>query len=147
MDHKFQQNSKFALLTFNNVCVDLPSAPFRLRDCTWVMPSVPVRDLGIWKEWIGSIRLDRLRKANLVLFVEEASENPETFDAAHSRLSDDLSLLFSLLHLRNGIECESADLLCGSSQQSVPDIRQMGQLPDIFSKQRIPAGAYYRRVA
>lgn len=132
VEHKFQNKSKFALLTFNNVYVELPSAAFRLRDSTWVMPGVPVRDLGIWKEWIGSIRMERLREANLVLFVEEASEDPEILDAVHNRLSNDLSLLFSLLHLRGGIECESADLLCGSSQQSAPDIRQMGQLPTFF---------------
>ncbi|MBF6568591.1 MAG: hypothetical protein IVW54_06915 [Candidatus Binataceae bacterium] len=132
MEHKFQNKSKFALLTFNNAYVDLSSEAFQLSDGTWAMPGVPVRDLGIWKEWIGSIRMERLREANLVLFVEEPSDNPEILDAVHNRLSDDLSLLFSLLHLRSGIECESANLLCGSSQQGVPEIRQMGQLPAFF---------------
>ncbi len=133
VEHKFQDKSKFSLLTFNNVYVELPSEAFQLSGGTWAMPGIPVRDLGIWwKEWIGSIRMERLREANLVLFVEEASANPEILDAVHNRLSNDLSLLFSLLHLRGGIECESADLLCGSSQQSAPDIRQMGQLPTFF---------------
>jgi hypothetical protein len=129
MDYQFLNKGKFALVTFNNVYVDLPSAAFRLSDGTWVMPGVPVRDLGVWKEWLGSIRMERLREANPVLLVEEPSDNPEILDAMHGRLSDDLSLFFSLLHLRGGIECESADMLGGSSQQGVPNIRQMGQLP------------------
>jgi hypothetical protein len=132
MDHKFENKSKFALLTFNNVYVNLPSEAFRLSDGTLVMPGVPIRDLGIWKEWIGSIRMERLAEANLVLLVEEPSDNPEILDSMHQRLGNDLSRLFYLLHLRSGMECGSADLLRGSSERSVPHLRQMGQLPTFF---------------
>ena len=104
VDYQFQNKGKFALLTFNNIYVDLPPAAFRLSDGTWVMPGVPVSDLGIWKEWIGSIRMERLEKANLVLFVEEPSSNPEILDAVHKRLGDDLSRMFYLVHLRSGRE-------------------------------------------
>jgi hypothetical protein len=37
------------MLTVNNVYTDLPAAAFQLSDGTWVMPAVPVPDLGIWK--------------------------------------------------------------------------------------------------
>ena len=114
--HPFQTKSKFAMLTVNNVYTDLPAAAFQLSDGTWVMPAVPVPDLGIWKEWIGSIRMERLGRANLVLFVEEPSLNPEIVDEVHHRLDKALSDLFYMLHLRTGIEvAEGADLLCGSS--------------------------------
>jgi hypothetical protein len=132
MDHQFLNKGKFALLTFNNVYVDFPSAAFRLSDGTWAMPGVPVPDLGIWKEWIGSIRIEQLQKANLVLFVEEPSANPEILDDVHKLLADDLARLFSLMHLRTGMECESADLLRGSSEQAIPRLRQMNQLPTFY---------------
>ena len=128
MNYEFQNKGKFALLTFNSIYVDLPPAAFQLSDGTWAMPGVPVPDLDIWKEWIGSIRIEQLKKANLVLFVEEASHNPEILDDVHHRLGNDLDRLFSLVHLRRGIECESADLLRGSSEQGVPRIRQMSQV-------------------
>jgi hypothetical protein len=70
VDYEFQRKGKFALLTINNVFTALPDTAFQLSDGTWVMPSVPIPDLGIWKEWIGSIRTERLGRANLVLFVE-----------------------------------------------------------------------------
>lgn len=139
--YQFQDKGKFALQTFNNVYVDLPQAVFRLSDGTWVMPAVPVHDLGIWKQWVGSIRVERLEKANLVLFVEEPSGNPEILDDVHKRLADDMSRLFYLVHLRSGIECESADLLCGSSEQGTPNIRQMSQQATFFQSkgyQRAP---------
>lgn len=134
VDYQFQNNSKFALLTVNNVYTELPPAKFQLSDGTWVMPGVPVPDLGIWKEWIGSIRMERLRRANLVLFVEEPSDNPDIAgDAQHQRMDRDLHIFFSMLHLRTGIECaEGADLLCGSSQNGVPGIRLMSQMPTFY---------------
>jgi hypothetical protein len=132
VNYEFQNKGKFALLTFNNIYVELPPAAFHLSDGTWTMPGVPVPDLGIWKEWIGSIRIDGLKKANLVLFVEEASDDPEILDAIHYRLKDDLSWLFYLVHFRSGIECESTDLLCGSFEQAVPRIRQMSRPPTFY---------------
>ena len=130
MDYQFQSNSKFGMLAVNNVYTDLPEIAFQLSDGTWVMPGVPVSDLGIWKEWIGSIRMERLGRANLVLFTEEPSANPEILDAVHHRLDKDLSLIFYLLHLRPGVEiAEGADLLCGSSVNGIPGIRQMSQMP------------------
>lgn len=133
VNYRFQKKSKFALLTVNDAYTELPTTGFQLSDGTWVMPSVPIPDLGIWKEWIGSIRMERLGHANLVLFVEELSDNPEILDAVHQRLSTDLTWLFYMLHLRAGAEvAEGADLLCGSSENSVPGIRQMSQMPTFY---------------
>ena len=142
MDYQFQNESKFALLSVNNVYTELPPAKFQLSDGTWVMPGVPVPNLGVWKEWIGSIRMERLGRANLVLFVEEPSDNPEILDDVHQRLNKALSDLFCVLHLRTGIDCaDGADLLCGSSQNGVPGIRRMSQLPTFYQSngwQRAP---------
>ncbi|MGA2184370.1 MAG: hypothetical protein ABSH47_15210 [Bryobacteraceae bacterium] len=134
IDHQFQDKSKFALLTVNNVYTELPPTKFQLSDGTWVMPGVPVPDLGIWKEWIGSIRMERLGRANLALFVEEPSDNPEIAgDAQHQRLDKDLHIFFCMLHLRTGIEyTEGADLLCGSSENGIPVIRLMSQMPTFY---------------
>jgi hypothetical protein len=133
VNYQFQKKSKFALLAVNNVYTEVPDAAFQLSDGTWAMPGVPVPDLGIWKEWIGSIRMERLGRANLVLFVEEPSDNPEILDAVHQRLDKDLSRLFYMLHLRAGIEVEEgADLWCGSSENGVPNIRQMSQMPTFY---------------
>ena len=128
--HCFHNNGKFALLTVNNVYTDLSPEAFQLSDGTLVMRGVPVADLGIWKEWIGTIRTERLSRANLALLVEEPSENPEVVDEVHQRLDKALSDLFYMLHLRPGIEVgEGADLLCGSSIEGIPGIRQMSQMP------------------
>lgn len=125
-NHQFINPGKFALLTINNVRTDLPAESFQLSDGTWVLPGVPVPDLGIWKEWVGSIRTKRLNNANLVLLREEPSNNPEIVDQVHFRLEKELTTLFYMLHLRAGLEiAEGADLLSGSFHRSHPDIRQV----------------------
>jgi hypothetical protein len=140
VNHKFEDRGKFALLTFS-AHIDLPAMPFRLSDGAWVMPGIPVTDLGIWKEWIGTIRMEQLQRANLVLFVQEASDNPDIVNDAHQRLANRLHQLFCLMHLRSGIEYESADLLCGSLEHGGPEIRQIRKIPTFYKTKG------YRRAA
>jgi hypothetical protein len=131
VDYKFEDKGKFALLAFSTY-VDLPETIFRLSDGTWVMRGVPVPDLGVWKDWIGSIHTDRLKETNFVLFVEEPSDSPEILDDVHQHLADDLCRLFFLMHLQSDLQCEQPDLLCGSSEHGMPDIRQMRRLPIFY---------------
>jgi hypothetical protein len=130
---QFRTNSKFAMLTLDGIYSELPDTEFQLSDGTWVMPRVPaVADLGIWKEWVGSIRAGSLERANLVLLAEEESDKPLILDEVHNRLRDGLAQLFYFLHFRQGIECSGAndpDLLCGSCANGSPIIRQMNKLP------------------
>ena len=96
----------------------------------------PAVDLDIWKEWLGSIRSERLGDTNLILLAEEQSDNPEVLDGVHRRLSDYLGLLFWALHLHAGIETSvngRADRLCGSCVNGTPEIRQVDQMPRFYS--------------
>ena len=79
-------------------------SPFRLSDGAWIMTSIPVADFGVWKEWLGSLRAEQLSQANLVVIVQEPSENPGIPDAGDQRLEKDLILFFlffNMLHLPN----------------------------------------------
>lgn len=72
------------MLALDGVYSDLPNAEFQLSEGTWIMPHVPaVADLGIWKEWIGSIRAGSLQRANLVLLTEKESHSPLILDEGH----------------------------------------------------------------
>ena len=136
MDYQFQENSKFASLAFNNVYTDLPAEEFQLSDGkTWIMPTVPLTDPGIWKEWLGSIHMELLSRANLVLFVEEPSDNPGILDGVHNRLAEELCGLLYMLHLHVGIESAAdadLDLLCGSSVNGQLEIRKVSQIPQFY---------------
>lgn len=133
MVHRFQEKSLFALIAVNNAYTDLPDQHFRLSDETWILPRVPdAGGLSTWKTWLGSLRLERLHRANLVLLVEKPSEIPEILGAGHQHLSHDLGLLYWMLHLGFGIEIfddTGADRLVGSSVGGVAEVRQVDQMP------------------
>jgi hypothetical protein len=130
----FCDNSKFATLAIKGIYTENLDSEFQLSDGTYVMSRVPMPDLGIWNEWIGSIRTKQLDRANLVLVKDEASENPQIVDDVHRRLQTELSHLFYFMHLRQGIECaDGADLLAGSCERGEPRIRQMSQMDRFHS--------------
>ncbi len=93
------------------------------------MPRLPVADEdGIWEKWLGSIRLDRLKGANLVLLVEATSDTPYILGGEHLRLGERVGVLFDLLHLGVGIQTfqrEAAERLVGSFVDGVPEIRSV----------------------
>lgn len=132
MNYRFQGNSNFALVAAHDAFTDLPDAPFRLSDGTWVMPRMPpTADLDIWKKWLGSIHLKRLSSANLVLLTEKPSDSPEVLEGVHRPLSDYLGLLFWVLHLHAGVETsvdDPADRLAGFCVNGNPRIKQVDQM-------------------
>jgi len=50
-----------------------------------------------WREWIGSVRVEYLSKANLVILAHQASENAAIVDAENEALKKQcMSLLYAL---------------------------------------------------
>ena len=143
MVHRFQEKSVFALIAATDAYTDLPEHCFQLSDGTWVMPRLPVADkYGAWAEWLGSIRLNRLKDANLVLLAEEASEIPGILGGGYQRLTDHVDLLLYILLLGAGIEIshhERAERLAGSSLNGVPEIKSVKDMPRFYRTQGLPS--------
>jgi hypothetical protein len=92
----FATGQKFAMMAIGMVYTDLPDYDLQLPDGTWVLNHVPVEIQKHWIEWIGSIRTDQVRHANLVLLRFLKSANPETaWDEEQFRLTNHLNKLFS----------------------------------------------------
>ena len=135
----FQENSAFAILAINNVYTCLPTTTFQLSENIRVTTCWPIPESRIWKKSMGTIRMERLVKSNLVLVIEETSENPGVLDDVHIRLATDLRCLFSMLHLHPGIKMvRGADLVCGFFVNGVSQIRQVGRMPQFFQSKNWP---------
>jgi hypothetical protein len=127
----FQDSSKFTLVALH-VHTTI-GTEFQLADGTWVLPGVPVPDMGVWTHWIGSIRAEQLRRANLILLAQKLSDNPMVVDDVHQSLSEGLSYLFYLLHLKSGIDSAGgADSLWGYNDGEGPVIRHMSRMPTFY---------------
>lgn len=130
---KFNEGDKFALLAIKNVRskVRADEFPSTLSDGTSVLESLP---LGFdhqvhWAEWLGSLRIDRLQAANVVLFGSQHSAHPEILDQEHRQLDNHLTKVFYVLRLEVVLEYEGADMLLGSFADGESRIRQVSELP------------------
>src|SRR5438876_935280 len=118
------EGSKFAILTIEDVYADLPpTCEGRLSDGTWVLGCIPVDVEALWKEWLGSIRWDKIQKSNVVLVRTMSSANPRILDDENEALTKYVTQLFYLLQLSGVLEYEGADFLTGASIEGQTQIR------------------------
>lgn len=121
-------NDKFALVAILNAYSSLPvNAEHELADGTWVLDRVPLGFEDPWREWVGSIRFDALKRANVVLLRKLPSTNPEIVDSQHEELARPIEWMFYLLQLAGVLEYEGAHLLKGSIVSDIPQVRQMSE--------------------
>lgn len=127
-----KEGEKFALLAVTGVRSTIPAGnPVTLPDGTWVLTKVPgvLQGQPRWGEWLGSLRVGRLAKANLVLIRAEGSLKPEILDEEHVRLDNYLTKIFYILRLAVVLEYSGADILVGSLIRSEAQIRQVSEVP------------------
>jgi hypothetical protein len=126
------EGDKFALLAIESVRSGIGSrAATVLSDGTRVLTGLqPVLDSQpMWKDWLGSLRVERLREANIVLIHSKRSSNPEIFDEHHLLLDNHLTKVFYILRLALVIEHCGADMLLGSFLRGEAHIRQVSEVP------------------
>lgn len=123
---------KFAVLAIENVATNVQDWEGQLSDGTWILTKAPLEVDSRWQEWVGSIRVEQLKRANLVLVRKSPSTNPGLLDETHNALSDYLSQLFSMLQLSGVLQYDAADLFTGSVVYGKAEIRQLSRVPDFY---------------
>src|SRR5206468_9834904 len=83
----------------------------------------------LWKEWLGSIRLDKIHESNVVLVRATPSANPRVLDDENEKLNKYATQIFYLLQLSGVLEYDGADLLTGAFFDGQTQIRQASELP------------------
>ena len=127
------EGDKFAILAIKNVRSEIDSrTPVMLPDGSRVVTEFRsvLETQPHWKEWLGSLRIERLSRANVALIRSSFSLNPQILDEEHLRLDAYLTKAFYLLRLSIVLEHEGADLLLGSSVGGQVQIRQVSMVPD-----------------
>jgi hypothetical protein len=126
------EGDKFAMLAIKKGRSGIDSTtPIVLSDATRVLTEFR-GVLGAqphWKEWLGSLRIDRLGQANVVLIQGEPSSNHGNLDAQHVRLDKHLTKVFYILRLALVIEYYGADILVGSFLHGEAQICQVSEVP------------------
>lgn len=122
---------KFAMLMIENVYAEVPEQDHQLSDGTWVLNRVPVEIETHWVKWIGTLRADKMTRANLVLLRALTSKNPTLAgDEEQISLTEHLVKLFSMLQLDDVPEYAEAEIAGGAVLEDGTNIRHMGKLPE-----------------
>src|SRR5437867_6010769 len=125
-----KEKEKLAILAIENACADLPeNCDEQLSGGRWVLGRIPVDIETLWKEWLGSIRLDKIHESNVVLVRATPSANPRVLDDENEKLNKYATQIFYLLQLSGVLEYDGADLLTGAFFDGQTQIRQASELP------------------
>ncbi|HEY4640481.1 MAG TPA: hypothetical protein VII75_03990 [Thermoanaerobaculia bacterium] len=137
MPFTFSNNEKFSFIAVNH-CFSYVKAEAQLSDGTWVLPKLPTGIDKVWASWIGTIRLERLTSANLILLRRVSSSKPEILDDEHKELFQEVMTLFWLLQLSGVVQYGGASAVQGSFHGGDVNIRQMVQLEDYYPTEGSP---------
>lgn len=70
------------------------SEPLALGDDLWVTCEMPVALPDHWQTWLGSLRVDELKDANLFLFSHRTAVNPGVLDHENEQLKEAVQRLY-----------------------------------------------------
>jgi hypothetical protein len=104
----------FSMLAIANVHANI-NEDTQLSDGTWVLSSVPLTLEEHWTKWIGTLRAEKLRDANLVLLTQH-------------RLPNYLRKVFFMLQLDGVPEYDQAESILGYVNADGTTVNQMSQL-------------------
>ncbi|HEV8363082.1 MAG TPA: hypothetical protein VGQ52_06165 [Gemmatimonadaceae bacterium] len=128
-------NHKYATLALRTDHVTHQwSEPLGLGDDLWITGEMPVALPDHWQTWLGSLRVDKLREANLFLFSHRLAANPAVLDHENERLKEAVHrLYFSLLIAVPYIGHQDGTLMSGAHHDGNLDVRNLQPYDDVLS--------------
>jgi hypothetical protein len=127
-------NHKYATLALEtNHVKHLFSEPLELGDDLWITGQMPVALPDHWQEWLGSLRVDALKEANLFLFSYRLAAHPSVLDHENELLKAAVHrLYFALLIAPPYIGHAEGSLMTGARHDGKCDVRQVQQYDDVL---------------
>jgi len=120
---------KFACFafTFNDVADDVPEE-LQLGPRLWAVRKLDLDVARHWEEWLGSIRLDALRDANVVLYTTMPSSQPKMLDGENHQLVETLNYFLYGILLQGVPAYEHGFSLTGADVAGEINVRQFSDL-------------------
>lgn len=106
--------------------------PMNLGGNRWALSAAPLQMQAYWQEWVGSIRSNAIRDANLWLIAKNPSAAPEIDNDENVALRQEADRILHSLLLVTPIYYEQAYILGGANVRGVSGLRQFGDLIPSF---------------
>ena len=120
---------KYALIGFRTIR-PIGMDPVHLGAGLWACGRLPFALDGNWKEWIGTVREQAIRHANLFLLAKMRSSQVEIRDGENEKLKNQVFRLYQALLLSASVRVfEAVFLLTGAHRESGPEVRELMEPP------------------
>jgi hypothetical protein len=107
--------------------------PLDLGNDLWVTGETPIALPEHWQTWLGSTRVDQLRRTNLFLFSHQHSPTPAVLDHENRDLMETIRrLYFALLIAAPYIGHTDGAMMTGVRQADTLDVRQVQSYDDVL---------------
>ena len=124
---------KFGCIAFTFVSVGRTLRdPIDLGDGIWVLFEPPFEFNNHWKEWLGSVRVEHLSRANFVILAHQASDTPGVADNENEQLKSKCFGVWCALCLADVFHHEGGLILSGANVDGGINIRQVSQLEPFY---------------
>jgi hypothetical protein len=131
---------KFALLALSARHVDLPANGVDIGDGTVASGGHSLVMPPLWQDWLGSLAVERIGSASLVLTVTAPTTRPDVLDHENQQLQQQLEAIRAgLMIATHGLDVAEAQLLTGVRHRGEVDIRSSSTLARTFSIAGTPA--------
>ena len=129
-------NHKYATLAFRTNHVTLQcSEPLDLGEDLWITGEMPVALPDHWNTWLGSLRVDELKRTNLFMFSRKPANTLAVLDHENRQLQEAVRrLYFAFLIATPYIGHTNGTLMTGAHQKNgVLDVREVQSYDDVLS--------------
>jgi len=130
----FTGKDKFAILAIQELYTNLPSKwTCKLPDGTLAYTEFPLNLEEEWTRWLGTLRIDVLKKSNLILVRTQPSETAGIFDDELKSIFKHLHELFHILQISGVLHYEKADLLAGHFLDGRSMVQQFSEVGPFYA--------------
>jgi hypothetical protein len=131
---------KYACFAFRHfpVAEDMPDM-HQIAPGMWVLRRPPVDLEQHWRDWLGSLGIDKVRNADFVLLAVKPSATLEVLDGENTGLVDRVDHWYHGL-LLHGVPLLEQKGVCltGANRRDRPDVRNFADLDPMYPSHEIP---------
>jgi hypothetical protein len=103
-----------------------------LGDGLWILFEPPFEFEAHWREWLGTVRVEHLSRANLVVLAHHASATVEVMDAENEALTKKCFTLLYALFLAEVFHHDGGLILSGANVDGTVNVRHVANLETLY---------------
>ncbi|KAA3616454.1 MAG: hypothetical protein DWQ05_12030 [Calditrichaeota bacterium] len=136
-----KENQKFVCIAIDGIDGSAITLPLKM-DLFWVMnePSFVIKD--IWKEWLGSLRIEEILNCGVFILIAQDSTNPGILDDESAELLDNALMFYTAIPFTGNYHMSNSCAITGENAANSTVIRQISNPNKYFSNENVSSSVF-----